>query len=51
MYVQINGFGQIQAEDTHNGFGINNISAGYKVKIAVEFGYIVYEGLYLVNGI
>ena len=36
MDVQVDGLGQIQAEDAHDGFGIDDITAGNQIKIAVE---------------
>ena len=35
--VQVDRFGKIQTEDTHDRFGIDHISSGNQIKIAVEF--------------
>ena len=43
MDIQINGLGEIQAEDSHNGFGIDHIPAGHQIKIVVKFCDIVYK--------
>ena len=47
--VQVDGLGKIQAEDTHDGFCIDNVSAGYKIEIVIKLGNIVYKRLYLVD--
>ena len=51
MDVEVDRLGKIQAEDTHDGFCIDNISAGYEIKIAVEFADLVYECLHLIDGV
>ena len=43
MDVQVDGFGKIQAEDTHDGFCIDDISAGDQIEIIVKFGNVIYE--------
>ena len=51
MDVQIDRLGQIQAEDTHNRFCVDDISAGNQIKINIELSSIVYERFNLINGI
>ena len=51
MDVQVDGFGKIQAEDTHDGLGIDYVSAGYQIEICIKLCKIIYERLYLINGI
>ena len=41
--VQFNRFGNIQTEDTHDGFCIDDISSGYKIKVIVKLCDVVYE--------
>ena len=43
MDVQVDGFGKIKAEDTHDGFCIDDISAGDQIEIIVKFGNVIYE--------
>ncbi len=47
--VKVDRLGEIQAEDTHDGFGVNHISAGYQIEVIIEFGDIIYKRFYLVN--
>ena len=49
--VQIDRLGKVKAEDTHNGLGVNDISAGYQVEVNLIFGQVIYEGFYFINGI
>jgi hypothetical protein len=49
--VQVDRLGQIQGEDAHDGLGIDDISAGHKIKIVIKLCDIVDKGLYLVNRI
>jgi hypothetical protein len=49
--IQIDGLGQIQAENTHNGLGVDYVSAGYQIEVNVELGQVIYERLYFINGI
>ena len=51
MDVQIDRLGQIQAEDTHNRFCVDDISAGNQIKINIELSLIIYERFNLINGI
>ena len=48
---EINGLGQVKAEDSHHGFGVNYISSGYQVKIIVEFGDIIDKRFYFIDGV
>ena len=43
MNIQIDRFGKIQTEDTHDGFCIDDISSGNQIKIEIIFGNIVYK--------
>ena len=43
MDVQVDGFGKIKAENTHDGFCIDDISAGDQIEIIVKFGNVIYE--------
>ena len=36
MDIQVDGLGQIQAENTHDRLGVDHISAGYEIKITVN---------------
>ena len=47
--VQIDGLAQIQTENAHDGLCIDDVSAGNKVEIIIEFGDVVYERFYLIN--
>ena len=38
MDVQVDGFGKIEAEDTHDGFCIDDVSAGYQIEVNIELG-------------
>jgi hypothetical protein len=49
--VQVDGLGKIQAEDAHDGLGVDYVSSGYQVKIKIKFGNLIDKGLYLVDGI
>ena len=51
MNVKLDCFGQIQTEDSHDGFGIDHISAGYQIKIEIKFGNVVHKGFHLVDRI
>ena len=41
--VQVDRFGKIKAENTHDGFCIDDISAGDQIEIIVKFGNVIYE--------
>lgn len=47
--VQFNRFGNIQTEDTHDGFCIDCIPAGDQVDIIITFGNSIDELLYIVD--
>ena len=47
--IQIDGLGEIQAEDTHDGLCVDHISAGNQVKVTIKFGNIVYKGFHFVD--
>lgn len=49
--VQVDRFGKIKAENTHDRFGIDYISSGYQIKIAVEFTDFVHKCLHFIDGI
>ena len=51
MDVEVDRLGKIQAEDTHDGLGVDNVSAGYQIEIIIKLGNIIYKGFYFVNGI
>ena len=51
MNVQIDRLGKIQAEDTHDGLCIDDVSSGYEVEIIVELGDVIYKRLYFVDRI
>ena len=51
MDIQVNGLGEIQTEDTHNGLCVDDISAGYQIKVIVKLGYFIHKRLYLIDGI
>ena len=38
--VEFDGLAQIQREDSHDGLGVDHITAGYQVKVIVETGFI-----------
>ena len=43
MDAKIDRLRKIQTEDTHDRFCIDDISAGYQIKIIIKFCDIVYE--------
>ena len=49
MNIQVDRLAKVKGKDTHNGLSVDNISAGYEVKINIEFGDIVYKGLNLID--
>jgi hypothetical protein len=51
MDAEVDRLGKIQTEDTHNGLGVDHISAGYQIKVIIELGNIIDKGLYLVDRI
>ena len=48
---KIDGLGEIQAEDAHDGLGVDHVSSGYQIKIHVKLGQIVYERLNFIDRI
>lgn len=50
MDCQLERFGQIQAEQPHDGFCVDDISVGRHIHRVIEFHNIVYKGLDLLNG-
>ncbi len=51
MNAEIDRLRKIQAEDTHDRLGIDNVSSGYQVEVIIKFGDIIYKSLDLVDGI
>ena len=51
MDVQVDRLGQVKAEDTHNGFCVDNVSSGNKIEVIVELCNIIYERFYLIDGV
>lgn len=49
--IQLDRFGKIQAEYAHDGLRIDNVPAGYKIKVIVKLCDIVHKRLYLVDGV
>ena len=49
--VQVDRFGKIKAEDTHDRFCIDHISSGYKVEITVKFADFINKSFNFINGI
>ena len=43
MDVQVDGFCKIQAEGTHDGLGVDDITSGKQVEMYVVFGNLIYE--------
>ena len=48
---KLDGLGKVKAEDSHNGFGIDDVSSGYQVKIIVKLGDLVDERFYFIDGV
>ena len=51
MDLHFDGFGQVQTEDTHDGFAVDVVSAGDQVNIEIVAGYGVDKVLYVNNGV
>lgn len=51
MDVQVDRFGKVEAEDSHNGFCVDYVSSGYQIEIKIEFGNVVDERFYFVDRI
>ena len=43
MDIQINRFGQIQAEDAHDGFRIDYIPSGNQIKIVIKSSDVIHK--------
>ena|SRR5699024_10388379 len=48
---QLNGLGQIQTENTHNGFGVDGVASGNQIHIKVIFANNVYKALDIIDGV
>ena len=46
MDVQVDRFGKVEAEDSHDGFCVDYVSSGYQIEIKIEFGNVVDERFY-----
>ena len=51
MDVQVDRFGKVEAEDSHDGFCVDHVSSGYQIEIKIEFGNVVDERFYFVDRI
>ena len=51
MNRQFDRLGQIETEDAHDRFGVNDISSGNKIKVKIKLSDRIHKGFYLVNGI
>ena len=49
--VQVDRFGKVEAEDSHDGFCVDYVSSGYQIEIKIEFGNVVDERFYFVDRI
>ena len=49
MDVEVDRLGKIQAEDTHDGFCVDDVTAGYQVKIIVKLRDVGYEGFHFID--
>ena len=49
MDVQVDWLGQVKAEDTHDGFCVDNVSSGNKIEVIAELCNIIYERFYLID--
>ena len=47
--IEINRFGKIQAEDTHDRLCVNDISSGYQIKVAVKFADFIYKCFHFID--
>ena len=45
MDIQVDRLGQIQTENTHDGFCVNDITAGDEIEIKIETVNIIYKSL------
>ena len=51
MDVEVDRLGKIQAEDTHDGFCIDDVSAGNKIEISIKLGKVIYKRLHFIDGV
>lgn len=51
MDIQVNRLGQIEAEDAHDGLGVDHISAGYQIKSTSNLVRSLTERFYFIDGI
>ena len=51
MDIQIDRLGKIQAEDTHDGFCVDDVSAGNKVEIGIKLGKVIYKRFHFIDGV
>ena len=51
MDVEVDRLGKIQAEDAHDGFGIDHIAAGDQVEIGIKLRQVVYKRLNFIDGV
>ena len=51
MDIQVDRLGQIQTENTHDGFCVNDITAGDEIEIKIETVNIIYKSLDFIDGI
>ena len=49
MNIQIDRFGQVQTENTHDRFCVDDISSGYKIEIVVKFCDLIYERFHFID--
>ncbi len=49
--VQVDGLGDIQTEDAHDGLGVDHVTAGNQVKLCVKTVDQIYKSFYFINGI
>ena len=49
--VQVDRFGKVETEDSHDGFCVDYVSSGYQIEIKIEFGNVVDERFYFVDRI
>ena len=49
--VEVDGLGKIEAEDTHDTFGVHQIPAALEVDLVVVTGNDVHEAAYLFDGV
>ena len=49
--IQIDGFGQVETEDSHDGFGVDDIASGDQIEVGIESCNIVYKGFYFFDGV